>query len=441
MSSEVLGLILLAVLLLIILGGMGIGYAMFLVGLVGMIILKGWGAVFDMAGMLPYTQIDSWAYIVFPMFILMGLFLSESGLAEELFVAAEKWVGHLPGGLPLTAVAGSTAFGACTGSTTAACLVAGKMLARRMIDAGYSRAFSTGVIAACSTLAAIIPPSLMIAFYGIIARQSIGALLIAGIIPGLILAATYFVMILGVAVFRPTIIRPNVVEANKVKVTWRERWASLSGVAIALFILAFILAGLYLGIFTPTEAGATGAFAVFVYCLARRRMGWKVLRSSLEQTVGMTVMVFVLVIGPMTFMNFMTLSGVVRAAVEWVVGLHVGPMGIMLAIYVLYLVLGMFLVSFAMVVLTIPILAPVVAGLGFDPIWFGIVVVVLAELGGITPPIGYNVFVMNSVTPDVPIPTIFKGVLPFIACDIVTVGILTVFPQIVTFLPSMMGVG
>lgn len=432
MSSEMVGLLGVFLLLVLMLGGMRIGYASLLLAFGGMVLLKGWGTGVSMVGIVPYSQLDNWTYAVIPMFVLMGFFVSHAGLADEIFSAAEKWFGHLPGGLTLAAVFGSAGFAACTGSTAAADAVAGKILIPRMREIGYSARLATGTIAASGTLAILIPPSATVVLYGILTEQSIGALLIAGIIPGILSAGIYAAM-LWVRCSRNPSLAPALPAVSR-----RERVASLKGIWVVFFILAIMLGGLYFGVFTPSEAGAVGAFGTFLFALARKRVSWRMLKASVWETVQINAMIFVLMIGIMTFMTFMSLSGGTNAIIEFIATSAMSPWMVMALIIVLYIVLGAFLGTYAMLILTLPVLFPLVVSLGFNPIWFGIIVIKLCEFGSITPPIGYSVFVVNSIARDVPVHDIFRGCVPFMAMDLLTIAILIAFPQIVTFLPSTM---
>ncbi|MBI4186768.1 MAG: TRAP transporter large permease subunit [Chloroflexi bacterium] len=435
MPVEIVGLLGVTLAVILMLSGMRIAYATFLIGILGFVMLRSWDAATAMAGILPYTQISVWTYFVIPMFILMGFFLSEAGLADEMFIAAQRWVGHFPGGLALACVVGNAAFAACTGSSAAACAVGAKLLIPQMRRVGYNDRLAAGVVAAAGNLAILIPPSFMMVIYGIITEQSIGALLIGGILPGILSAAVYCVALAAWCKVNPTL-GPAIPKA-----LWRERFSSLSGIWIVFIVITIMLGGLYLGVFSATEAGAIGAFGVFVYSLLRRRVTWKMLKTSLRETANLTAMVMVLMLGILTLSNFMSLSGVTRTVIEFIGQWAVNRWVVMFLIIVLYFIMGMFVGSMAMMVLTLPWVFPMVMELGFNPIWFGIIVIKMAEVGAITPPIAFNAFVVNSVVPDIPLQEIYKGCGIFVAMEMFIVAILMAFPAIVTFLPSFMKMG
>jgi tripartite ATP-independent transporter DctM subunit len=434
MPNEIVGILSIVVLLALVFGGMRIAFATFLLAFLGIVVIKGWAVGLGVIGGLPYAQVTNVAYIVLPMFILMGFFMAHAGLADEIFIAAQKWVGHLPGGLALTTIFGSAGFAACTGSSASACAVAGRILVPKMLDLGYHPRLATGVVAASGTMASLIPPSIMVVIYGIITEQSIGALLIGGFLPGILEAVTYGAFIIARVVRNPKIAPVSV------KVHWKERLDSMKGISTVIVVIVLMLGGLYFGVFSPSEAGAAGAVGVFLIVLVRRRASWKMITGSVRETLDISIMVFIVIVGILTYTNFMSLSGSTQLALDFIVGLEVNRYVILLLILVVYLILGAFIGSVGMMLLTLPLVFPMIVGLGFNPIWFGIIVIKMVEVGMITPPIGVNCYVVNSVT-GIPLTDVFKGALPFVLLDFIDIAILIVFPQIVTFLPSLMKLG
>ena len=434
MPTEFIGLLAVLFVVALIVGGMRIAFATFLVAFLGIVLIRNWDTAVSIIGGLPYAHVTNVAYIVIPMFILMGFLTASAGLADEIFLAAQKWVGHLPGGLALTAIFGSAGFAACTGSSSSACAVSGRILVPQMLRIGYHPRLASGVIAASGTMAGLIPPSVMIVIYAVITEQSIGALLLGGFLPGILEAITY-----GAFIVTRVKKNPNMAPVS-VKASWRERFDSSKGIITVFLVVFFMLGGLYFGIFAPSEAGAAGAVGILLICLARRRVNWKMLVTSLRETLDVSVMVFVVIVGILTFTNFMSLSGATQRILTFIVGLEVSRYVILLIILSFYVLLGCFIGSVGMMILTLPVVFPMIIGMGFNPIWFGIIVIKMCEVGEITPPIGVNCYVVNSVT-GIPLDQVFRGALPFVLMDFLNIAILIALPQIITFLPSLMKMG
>ncbi len=428
-SVAVIGFIVLFVLMLL---RVPVGMAMGLVGVTGFGYLVGSGPALKLIGQTSMRTVTDYTFGVIPMFLLMGAFVSASGISSELFRAANTFVGHRKGGLGVATIAACAGFAAISGSSVATAATFSSVAYPEMRRYGYPQSFATGVIAAGGTLGAMLPPSTVLAVYGIITQQDIGKLFVAGIFPGL-LAISMHMMTIGVI----GAVRPGFLPAGP-KSTWRERLAGLRDVWAPLLLFIFVIGGLYGGIFTPTEAGGVGAGGAFLLGVARGRLSRAAIRSSLLQATRTAAAVFTVLIGALLFGYFLTVTQVPQKITEFMTGLGLGPYGVLALIMLMYLVLGCLMDAMAMIILTVPIIFPVVTSLGFDPIWFGVIIVMTVELGLIHPPVGMNVFVIKSVVKDVNFTTIFKGVIPFIVADLIRLVILIALPIIATYLPSRM---
>jgi len=409
-----------------------VGMAMGLVGVTGFGYLVGSGPALKLIGQTSMRTVTDYTFGVIPMFLLMGAFVSASGVSRELFRAANTFVGHRKGGLGVATIAACAGFAAISGSSVATAATFSTVAYPEMRRYAYPQSFATGVIAAGGTLGAMLPPSTVLAVYGIITQQDIGKLFVAGILPGL-LAISMHIMTIGVI----GVARPGYLPSGP-KSNWRERLAALRDVWAPLLLFAFVIGGLYGGVFTPTEAGGMGAGGAFLLGVARGRLSRADIRASLLQATRTAAAVFTVLIGALLFGYFLTVTQVPQKVTEFLTGLGVGPYGVLALIMLMYLALGCLMDAMAMIILTVPIIFPVVTALGFDPIWFGVIIVMTVELGLIHPPVGMNVFVIKSVIKDVKFSTIFAGVLPFIVTDLIRLVILIVFPIIATFLPGRM---
>lgn len=432
MSPLTMGLIgLIAIFILVVLG-MRIAFATALVGFVGIWIMKNMGVAGNVLGFLPHAIVAHYSLSVIPLFIIMGYYAFYAGLTDDIFFTARQWVGHLPGGLAIASVFGCAGFAACTGASTASAAIMGRVAIPEMRKYGYHPRLAAGVVAASGTLASLIPPSVILVIYGIITEQSIGALLIGGFIPGVISAVIYAGMIYTRVKISPEL------GAVQSKASWKERLYSLKGTWGVLVLIVLIIGGIYSGIFTPTEAGGAGAFSAFIMALAMRRLTLARLKESLLETGRTTIMIFSIIVGVLIFVRFLALTGLPGTFAEVVLALPLPRLVIILLLMSLYVFLGMFLDAIGMMMLTLPIIFPAVMALGYDPIWFGIIIVKMCEICLITPPVGLNVYVVRSVAPDIPLEEIFRGIIPFVAMDILTVALFIAFPQIITFLPYQM---
>jgi tripartite ATP-independent transporter DctM subunit len=427
-----MGLLGLGVLFVLVILGMRIAFATALVGFLGLCALKNVTVASKVLGFLPHGIVAHYSLSVIPLFIIMGYYAFYAGLTDDIFFTARQWFGHYPGGLAITTVFGCAGFAACTGASTASAAVMGRVAIPEMTKYGYHPRLAAGVVAASGTLASLIPPSVILVIYGIITEQSVGKLLIAGFIPGVVSAAIYAGMI-----YVRVKISPELGQTQPAA-SWKERFLSLKGTWGILCIIFLIMGGIYSGIFTPTEAGAAGAFGAFLLALGMRRLTKERFKESLLETGRTTIMIFSIVVGVLIFVRFLALSGLPNRMSEIVLLLPLPPLLVLMLILMIYVFLGMFLDAIGMMMLTLPLIFPAVVALGFDPIWFGIILVKMCEICLITPPVGLNVYVVHSVAPEIPLEEIFRGVLPFVAMDILTVGLLIMFPQIITFLPSLM---
>jgi C4-dicarboxylate transporter, DctM subunit len=409
-----------------------VGMAMGLVGVTGFGFLVGGAPALKLVGQTSMRTVTDYTFGIIPMFLLMGAFVSNSGMSRELFRAANSFVGHFRGGLGIATIAACGGFAAISGSSVATAATFSTVAYPEMRRYGYPQSFATGTIAAGGTLGAMLPPSTVLAVYGLITEQDIGQLFIAGIVPGLIAGSMYMMTIVLIG-----LLRPNYLPAGK-RSSWTQRLESLRDVWATLLLFAFVIGGLYGGLFTPTEAGGMGAGGAFIIGVLRGRLSRADIRRSLLQATRTAAAVFTVLIGALLFGYFLTVTQTPQKVTAFLTGLGVGRYGVLALIMLMYLVLGCLMDALAMIILTIPIIFPVIKQLGFDPIWFGVIIVMTVELGLIHPPVGMNMFVIKSVVEDVKISTIFYGVIPFILTDLVRLLLLISFPILATYLPSRM---
>ena len=376
--------------------------------------------------------VTDWNFAVIPLFLLMGSFATTSGMSRELFRAANAFLGHLRGGLGIATIAACGGFAAICGSSVATAATFSRVAYPEMRRFGYPQSFATGVIAAGGTLGIMIPPSTVFAVYGLITEQDIGKLFIAGIVPGILAVVMYMVTISIIGWLRPDYL------PSGPRSSWKERLEGVRDVWATLLLFAFVIGGIYGGLFTATEAAGMGAGGAFLIGIARRRLSGPDIRRSLLEATRTTAAVFTVLIGAILFGYFLTITQTPQKVTEFLTGMGLGRYGILAVIMVMYLVLGCLMDALAMIILTVPIIFPVIKQLGFDPIWFGVIIVMTVELGLIHPPVGMNIFVIKSVVEDVKISTIFYGVLPFIVTDILRLIILIAFPILALWLPSKM---
>lgn len=406
-----------------------LAFAMGLVGFLGFAYKVNFHAA---AAMLAQTTVGSgmsYTLSVIPLFILMGNFTARAGLAEELFQAANAFIGHFRGGLAQATVVACAGFGAACGSSVATASTMAKVCYAPMRNLGYADKLSAGAVAAGGTLGILIPPSTIMVIYGIMTETSIGKLFAAGILPGIVVTVLFCVAAKYIA-WRDATAGPQARQAS-----WSERWIAFRGVAGIALLFAFVLGGIFGGIFTATEGGGVGAGAAFLFALWRRALSWRVLVEVLKESFCTTSMLFMIFIGALLFANFINLTSMPDDLKNLVSSLNVHPALVMLMICAVYVLLGTAMEELSMILLTVPILFPVVTALGYDPIWFGIVIVMVVQVGLISPPVGMNIFVIRSLLPHVALGVLFRGVTPFCLALVLALVVLVLFPQLALFIP------
>lgn len=426
----VIGIVVLLILLVL---GMNIGLAMLLTGTVGYYLLTNFSAAMGVLRNAPATQASSYALCVIPLFILMGNFCFASGMSDGLFDVGDKWLSRMPGGLACATVAACAGFGAICGSTTATAATMGVVAIPTMRKYGYADSLSTGSVSVGGTLGIMIPPSTPFIIYGIMGEQSIGRLFAAGVLPG-ILTALLCMAVIVIQVIR----NPELAPSTARKITWMERLRSLKGLFWVAILFIIVLGGMFTGFFTINEAAAFGAFGGLVIMAIRRRLTWKSFMAVMKDTVKTTAMSYVILIGADVFGKFLAISQLPMNLANFIDGLHVSRYLILAVVVLIYAVMGCFMDALPMITLTVPIFLPIMTSLGFDPIWFGVICVLVMQLGLITPPVGLNCYVIAGVAKDVPLSKIFKGSLPFVPAILLAVILVTVFPSIATWLPNML---
>ena len=408
-----------------------IGIAMGIAGVCGFAALSGWKAGLNLLGNVPLSVVTDYNLSVIPMFILMGAFASRGGMSRELFAAGRAWLGHLRGGLAMASVAACAGFAAINGSSVATAATMAQVALPEMRRAGYHAGLSAGLIAAGGTLGIMIPPSVILVLYGIMTETDIKKLFAAGVIPGLMAVAFYFVVVQVISRMRPDAMPRG--ETH----TWPERWASIRGLWAVILLFVFVLGGIYAGLFTVEEGAATGAAGTLLIGVLRRRLKVPEIRAALIDTLRVSSAIMTIVIGAFLFGYFLTITQFTQKAVEFLVHLPIGAYGVLALVMVGYFILGAVMDELAMILLTVPVVFPAMMQLGFDPIWFGVIVVMAVTFGMICPPVGINVFVINSIARDVTLARIYKGTMPFIAVDVVRLLILCAFPAISLWLPGL----
>ncbi len=434
MESYHLGIAGFGVLLALIAIRLPIAFALALVGLGGMFVLVGQDASFAMLSTTLYSSIANNTLTAVPLFLLMGYFAYHAGLTRAAFSTARIWLAGLPGGLAMASVAGCALFGACAGSGVAAAGAMGRVAIPEMLRYGYDRKLACGSIAAAATLAVLIPPSIVMVVYAILVEASIGRLLMAGYIPGILSA-----IILMAMIYVRCTINPALAPEVPMKITWGDRFSSLKDVWGITILIGLVLGGIFTGFVTATEAAALGAMGALLLMAAAGQLNKTTFKDALLETARTTAMIFLLLVGASIFTGFMALSGLPQKLAEWIVGANLSVGMVLLIVCVVYIFLGCFLDSISMMLLTIPVLLPVLKDLDVNLIWFGIVVVKLVEIGCITPPFGITVYVVKGVVGNsIPLEEVFKGIWWFLAMEIFTLIILILFPVISLILPDLM---
>jgi C4-dicarboxylate transporter DctM subunit len=430
MSPVTAGIVGIGLLIVLFLIRLPVAFAMALVGVVGFAYLADPGPALSILSQDIFEQFSSYPLTVIPLFILMGSFAFASGISRRLYETAYTWVGQLRGGLTIATVFACAGFGAICGSSTATAATMGQIALPEMKKYKYDDTLATGTVAAAGTLGILIPPSTVLIVYGILTEESIGKLFIAGVLPGVILSI-FFAATVSLLCWRNPAIGPPGVPTS-----WMEKLRATTGIMPAFILFLLAIGGLFLGWFSPTQAGAIGAGGALLIGLARRQLSWRTFFEAGKEGLRTSCMVIFIITGAVIFGHFMAVSTIPFVLAEWLGGLPIHPMAVMVVIVFIYFIGGFFMDAMGLIVVTIPIFFPIVEKLGFDPIWFGVIIVLVTEMGVITPPVGVNVFVIKGIAPDVPLEHIFKGIFPFLAALIIVTVILMFFPQIATFLPS-----
>ena len=429
MSEVTIGIIGLAVVLLMFLTGIELGFAMALIGFIGFSIIVSMKAALNLLAKDVFDVFANYGFTVIPLFVLMGQVAFNAGIAKRLYDSAYKFIGHIPGGLAMATVAGATAFKAICGSSPATAATFASVAVPEMDRYGYNKKLSTGIVATVGTLGILIPPSVTLIVFGIITEQSIGKLFLAGIVPGLLIAFFFVVIIYGWCKINPAL------GPKGERSTWRQRIRSLPEVIWVVVIFLLVIGGLMQGFFTPTEAGSIGTFAVLLLSVLKRDMNFKGYVKSVAESLRTACMVLMLIAGSTILGHFLAVTRIPMITADWIVQLPFHKHVVMVLIAFIYLLGGSFIDDLAFMVLATPIFYPVIVKLGFDPLWFGMIIAITVMIGVVIPPVAINVFVVKNIT-KVPFGVIYSGVYPFLISLVVGGAILFLFPQIATFLPS-----
>jgi tripartite ATP-independent transporter DctM subunit len=431
MSDVAIGMYGVVLLLVLFLTGLEMAYCMILVGFLGFTFLMSFPAASSLVIKDFFDNFTTYSYTVIPLFIVMGEFASNSNIAKRLYLGAHHWFGHIPGGLAMTTVAGATAFKAMCGSTLATVGTFSNLAMPEMDRYGYKKELSAGTIASVSTIGMILPPSTVLIIYGLEVEQSIGRLFIAGIIPALMISFLFMAVIAGWVSLNPAI------APRAEKSTWKERFSVIPDALIVGVIFGIVIGGMITGFFSPTESGTIGTVAIFLLALARREVNLSMIITSLKGALKTSIMVLMLIAGSAIFGHFLTITEIPMITAKWAAGLPIPAAFVMLLIVVVYLIGGSIMDDLAFMVLATPIFFPTAIELGYDPIWFGILICVTLMIGGIIPPVAIYVFILGNIT-GIPFKTIYRGVVPFLSALIVALIILFAFPQVALWLPNLM---
>ncbi len=432
MSAEIIGVTGIVLLFVFLAFRMYIGLALALIGFGGVSLIVDLNAGLNLLGMVPWSEGSSYTMSVIPLFILMGQFAFVSGISQDIYKSVYNWIGHFRGGLAMATIVACSGFAAVCGSSLATGATMARVAIPEMNKYGYDPSLSTGCVAAGGTLGILIPPSIGFIIYGILTEESIGKLFMAGIIPGCLLAALFLL-----AIYVQCRINPAMGPKGD-PATWKTKFHSLYRTWPMLSLFALVMGGIYFGIFTPTEAAGIGAFGAFVIALAKKKLDRANFIESLLATGNMTAMIFLIIIGANIFSSFLALTGIPFMLADTIVGLALPRMVVLMMIILVFVLLGCVMDCFAIMILMVPILFPVIQAMNFNPIWFGVIMVIVLEVGLITPPVGLNVFVIKGAAQDVSLTTIFRGVWPFLVAAVICIAAIILFPQIAVFLPSNM---
>lgn len=430
-SEPIIGLLGLAVLMILMFTRMWIGFSMIVVGFFGFATIGGFIPALKILAIVPYNTLSNATFSTMPLFILMGIVIAKTGLGEDLYRATNAWMGQMKGGLAIATTVACSAFAAVSGGSIAAAVTLGKAAVPEMQKLKYSESLATSCIASGSTLGVLIPPSMGFIFYSILTDEPVGPLFMAGIIPGILLTLLFILVIMVI-----TRMNPDAAPVGP-KTTMKEKLVSSKHSWPIALLFMVIMGGIYGGVFTPTEAAAIGAFGSIVIAMICRKMTVRIFFDSLFETMQTLGMITIIIVGSFILIRFMTITDLPAIIATYVTELHLSRYSILAAIVLLYVILGMFFDVMSAIAVTVPILHPVILALGFNPIWYGVVIVLVMEMGMVTPPIGMNVFILSGVT-EIPSAVIFKGIWPFVLAMIACVVVITIFPQIALFIPSMM---
>lgn len=432
MSKIAVGILCIVILFALLALRMWVGLAMTAAGFVGLVIMRGFSGAWPLLFSSTFNNVCSYSLSVMPMFVLMGCVISETRIGSDLYDTMHKWLGHHKGGLSYATVLATGLLGAITGSQMTGAIVMSKVALPEMEKQNYKETLACGCIAAASPLGILIPPSTAFIVYGLLTERSIGKLFISGIVPGLITIVVFFA-----AIFIICRKDPELGPALKEKFPLKVRLKALVTILPIVILFVVVMVFIYLGWTTATEAGAIGAFGALIITIANRQLTWQKFRKSLRETATLMGMIMLQMFGTYVFSVALTFSGITTALGKVVIGLNAPKFVIIIAIIILYMILGCFLPEFPMIMLTVPILYPIVQQLGFDLIWFGVLIVVIMSIGMMTPPVGMIVFALSGIAKK-PTGMIFKGVIPFLIAEVVVVVLLCAFPAIATWLPSIM---
>jgi len=414
--------------------GFPVAFTMAFVGLLGTWFLAGRDVSFGFIRLAAFDSVSEYYLCVIPFFILMGLFCLNAGISKTLFRSAHRWVGAMPGGLAISTVMGCGGFAAICGDSMANAATMGSVAIPEMKKYKYQDSLATGSVAAGGTLGILIPPSIGFIAYGVVTQESVGKLFIAGILPGIIL-----VLFFCGTIFVRCRLNPALGPAAEA-CSWREKFRSLQGTWQVALLFAAVMGGIYSGVVTPTEAGGVGVIGALILALFSSEFTWKKMVDSLTEAIQMSAMIITMLIGVAILNNFIVLTELPSHLSNFLRSMDLSPYAFFVCVMILYLILGMVMNIIPMIMLTLPIIFPSIIAMGFDPIWFGVVMVIMMEMGQISPPVGINVFVLAAVAKDVPMERIFKGIIPFLFCEVALIVLLTFFPKIALFLPNLMEV-
>lgn len=426
------GFVAIALMLVLLLFKVPVAVATAVAGFAGFAYLAGIGPALTVLGSDPFARVASYSLTAIPLFVLMGLFCFHAGISQDLFQTSYTWLGRLRGGVAMATVGGCAGFAAVSGSSAATAATMAAVALPEMKRYNYESSLATGSLAAGGTIGILIPPSNILILYGIMTETSVGKLFAAGIFPGILEAVSYIVVISILCRINP------LMGPAGPKTSWREKAISLKNVWPVLALFVLVVGGIYMGIFTPTEAGAIGAFGAFLLIIGKRRLTWRAMTSALREAIQITAMIMFIVIGAMVFAYFLTITQMPMRMADWAAGLEANKYVVLTVIIFFFILLGCIMDAVVIMLIVTPVIFPLVIAMGFDPIWFGIIMIRVVEIGFITPPVGLNIYIIKGVAKDVPLTTMFRGIVPFLLADIVMVTVLVAFPQISLFLPNLM---